>query len=136
MKWRTLRAGELDHELLWLVVSLAALAGAVVWLQLGLPRPACVFHHLTGWACPGCGTTRCLQHLLAGSFGEAWQLNPLAFLSFVGVGLFDLYAVAVLALRLPRLRFEKVSAGSARLFRVTIFIALGLNWIWLLASGV
>jgi hypothetical protein len=52
------------------------------------------------------------------------------------VGLFDLYAVAVLALRLPRLRFEKVSAGSARLFRVMVLIALGLNWIWLLASGV
>jgi hypothetical protein len=136
VKWRRLRPGELDHELLWLGVSLAAAVIAFVWLQLGLPRPACVIHEATGLPCPGCGTTRCVQHLFAGSFDQAWRLNPLAFLSLIGLGLFDLYAATVLTFKLPRLRIEEVSESGARVFRVVVFTALGLNWLWVLASGV
>jgi hypothetical protein len=36
----------------------------------------CPFRALTGFACPGCGTTRALHHLLHGDVWGAFQLNP------------------------------------------------------------
>lgn len=136
MSWRRLRPGELDHEALWLGVSLGALAMAWLWFHLELPRPACVFHQWTGWACPGCGSTRCLRLALAGAFGEAIRINPLTSLFFAGTLAFDLYAVAVLVGRLPRWRFDPVSERTARRLRVLAFTALLLNWLWLIWSGV
>ena len=70
--WRPLRRGELDHESLWLGVSLAALVFAWAWVRLGLANPACVFHEVTGWACPGCGATRCVRYALRGAFVAAF----------------------------------------------------------------
>jgi hypothetical protein len=39
--------------------------------------PPCVFRHLTGLQCPGCGSTRALHQLLHGHFVTAFTLNPL-----------------------------------------------------------
>ena len=43
--------------------------------------PACFFHALTGYHCPGCGTLRALYQLLHGNLVGAFLLNPLAVLS-------------------------------------------------------
>ena len=39
--------------------------------------PACPFRLLTGFTCPGCGTTRALHQILHGHFAAAFMLNPL-----------------------------------------------------------
>ena len=39
--------------------------------------PACLFHALTGWNCPGCGATRSLYALLHGNFLLALKDNAL-----------------------------------------------------------
>ncbi len=39
--------------------------------------PSCPFFALTGWYCPGCGSTRALHQLLHGNLGTAFDLNPL-----------------------------------------------------------
>ncbi len=130
--WRRLRAGEVDHEALWLGVSLAALAVAWLWVRLGLPSPACPFHELTGWACPGCGATRCVRHLFRGAFAAAFLVNPLVFTALAGTALFDLYAATVLALRLPRWRWDRVPVW----FRAGCAGILLVNWLWLLRTGV
>ncbi|HET9528616.1 MAG TPA: DUF2752 domain-containing protein [Pyrinomonadaceae bacterium] len=43
--------------------------------------PACPFRLLTGFTCPGCGTTRALHQVLHGHFDTAFTLNPLLLLS-------------------------------------------------------
>jgi hypothetical protein len=43
--------------------------------------PQCVFHALTGWQCPGCGTTRALHHLLHGDVAGAFRLNAMLFVT-------------------------------------------------------
>lgn len=134
--WRPLRRGELDHEALWLGVSLAALVLAWFWLRLGLLTPACVFHEVTGWACPGCGSTRCVRYALRGAWHAAWLVNPLMLTTLIGIALFDLYAVAVLALRLPRWRTGEVSPQTAMMVRAACVGMLGANWLWLVRSGV
>lgn len=39
--------------------------------------PGCPFRALTGFRCPGCGTTRALHQLLHGNLLAAFELNPL-----------------------------------------------------------
>ncbi len=50
---------------------------------LGVPltgwMPPCPFHLLTGFNCPGCGTTRMVQALLEGELGQAFSYNPFFF---------------------------------------------------------
>jgi len=43
--------------------------------------PVCPFQALTGFSCPGCGSTRGLHRLLHGDVIAAFQFNPLLVLS-------------------------------------------------------
>jgi hypothetical protein len=43
--------------------------------------PICPFRALTGFTCPGCGSTRGLHRLLHGDVVSAFELNPLLILS-------------------------------------------------------
>jgi hypothetical protein len=43
--------------------------------------PVCIFRELTGFTCPGCGSTRGLHRLLHGDVVGAFELNPLFILS-------------------------------------------------------
>ncbi len=63
---------------------LGAVAGACGLAVIGLNDPAtseifppCVFLSLTGFECPGCGSTRCLHQILNGNLREAFDLNML-----------------------------------------------------------
>ena len=51
--------------------------------------PVCVFHQLTGWFCPGCGSARALHALAHGHLAAALRFNPLTVFStpFVAVAL-------------------------------------------------
>lgn len=53
--------------------------------------PPCLFHKITGFYCPGCGSLRALHHLLHGRFVDAWRHNPLMLISLP----FVLYGLAV-----------------------------------------
>ena len=54
--------------------------------------PKCPFRLLTGWQCPGCGSTRAFYHLLHLHPLEAFKLNPLMILTlpFIIYGLLGL----------------------------------------------
>jgi len=39
--------------------------------------PICMFRFLTGYQCPGCGSTRALHQILHGHLVAAFMLNPL-----------------------------------------------------------
>lgn len=136
MVWRRLRPGEIDHELTWLCVTVACAAAGWLWLHLGLPHPDCLWHKLTGVACPTCGATRCVRHLTHGAWAAAFLVNPLIFLTLAGGALYDLYAATVLALRLPRLRFDEVSSRAGTLVRFAFLAALLGNWAWLIHRGI
>ena len=43
--------------------------------------PVCPFRALTGFTCPGCGSTRGLHRLLHGDVVAAFEFNPLLILS-------------------------------------------------------
>ncbi|PYK13401.1 MAG: hypothetical protein DME65_02140 [Verrucomicrobia bacterium] len=132
LRIRSLAPGEIDHELIWLSVSLVSLGLAAAWLTAGLPWPLCMFHEITGLPCVTCGMTRCGIQFFQGHFLAALKWNPLVFAVLCGVAAFDLYAFVTLAKRGPRLRIC-FSTQRAKIFvRVAIILALLLNWIYLL----
>jgi hypothetical protein len=126
-----LNSGEVDHELIWLSISVASFAAAAIWLTLGLPWPVCVFHQLTGLPCLTCGMTRCAIQFFHGHFLAALKWNPLIFALLCGVIAFDLYAVLVLVTRGPRVR---VAFGhkAQKYARAIVIIALASNWAYLI----
>ena len=67
--------------LIWLSIAIGA---AYLFIfepgQTGF-FPACPFRTLTGFTCPGCGSTRGLHRLLHGDIVSALEFNPLMVLS-------------------------------------------------------
>src|SRR6266581_1443204 len=132
MTQRPLAPDEINHELLWLGVSLGSIALAVVWFALGLPWPVCIFHELTGLPCMTCGMTRCAIQFFHGHFAAALKWNPLIFALLCGVIAFDLYAFATLTMRVPRLRIHVSTKRANTFLRVSVMSAIALNWAYLL----
>jgi hypothetical protein len=60
--------------------------------------PACPFRLLTGFTCPGCGTTRALHQVLHGHLDAAFTLNPLLLLALPFL-LFALIRYSVIVMR-------------------------------------
>lgn len=71
------------RHLIALMVSLVVSAAAVLFFfdpHTTWFYPRCPFLALTGFECPGCGTTRALHALLQGHLGTAFAFNPLLFI--------------------------------------------------------
>jgi hypothetical protein len=77
--------------------------------------PICPFRALTGFTCPGCGSTRGLHRLLHGDVVAAFQFNPLLVLALP----FLLYALA---------RYTNAALRGRRLMRSQ----LNAKYIWAL----
>jgi len=132
---RPLAPGETNHELIWLSVSSVGLALAASWLALKLPWPICLFHALTGRPCLTCGATRSAIAFFHAHFLAAFEWNPLAFLCYCALSLFNLYAFQVVVLRAPPLRIVRLSASERKFFRGFAIALLALNWAYLLLSN-
>ena len=128
-----LEPGEIDHELIWLAVSVGSLALAAAWFALGLPWPRCAFHELTGLPCMTCGMTRCAIQFFHGNLLTALKWNPLVFATLCGIVAFDLYAFATLIARAPRLRISLSTRRVKTFVRVSVILAFVLNWSYLLS---
>jgi hypothetical protein len=67
------------------IAAAAALCLAVVYTFAPSENsfyPDCLFLRVTGWECPGCGSTRALHALLHLRLAEAMALNPLFTMAF------------------------------------------------------
>jgi hypothetical protein len=73
--------------------------------------------------------------LLHGRVGEALAWNPLVFTGLAALALLNLYAAAVLAARLPRVRLS-LTGGEARLLRWACVLLLAANWAYEIHHGV
>jgi len=129
---RPLAPGETDFEPWFLFASATFGIGCLVWLTLKLPWPVCWFRHSLGVPCPTCGATRSALALAHGNIGLAFHTNPLMCLAYLGVLVFDLYALAVLVFRMKRLRLERIPLQVQRVLRVIVVSVVIGNWIYLL----
>ena len=132
---RPLAPGETNHELIWLSVSSGGLALATMWLALKLPWPICFFHLVTGRPCLTCGATRSAIAFFHAHFLAAFEWNPLAFLCYCALTLFNLYAFAVIVTRSPRLRLARITPGEKNFVRGSALALLAVNWAYLLFAN-
>ena len=114
-----------------LIVSLLGSLG--IGLVLFLHRVGfswgCTWKSLTGFPCAGCGGTRALSALLAGDVSTAITLNPGVVMTIAALVVASMYAVAVLLFR-----FEPWRPNVPH-WRWWVFVALLINWIYLLQVG-
>ena len=132
---RPLAPLETNHELIWLSVSSGGLALATTWLALKLPWPICFFHLVTGRPCLTCGATRSAIAFFHGHFLIALQWNPLAFLCYCGLSLFNIYALVVLVAGARRIRITQVGPRQRIFVRGSVITLLALNWFYLLLAN-
>ena len=130
---RPLAPNELDHEFIWLSVSLGSLAFAAAWFALRLPWPHCAFLAITGHPCITCGATRSAIAFFHLDLWSAWKWNPLVFLFLSGLSIFDAYAFAVLVIRAPRVRIVRLAPTERMFVRIAAIILVFSNWIYLLS---
>ncbi len=78
--------------------------------------PSCPFFQLTGWECPGCGSTRALHALLHLRWVEAMALNPVftalfPFLLMWGIAQYVsfLRTGGFIALKIPRRAYAVIA---------------------------
>jgi len=106
---------------------LVAGSAYLFWFEPGKSGffPICLFRFLTGFTCPGCGTTRAMHQILHGDFLTAFTLNPL-FLLAIPFLLFALVRYSVIVLRggVPR----PISLPAAYIYAL-FFIVLSF-WIF------
>ena len=126
-------ATEIDHELIWLSISLGGLGLAAIWFALQLPWPHCMFLAITGHPCLTCGATRSVIAFFHLDFWNALKWNPLFFIALCGLSIFDGYALAVLVTRAPRLRIIQFTRTEKSFIRLVAILVLISNWIYLLS---
>src|SRR5436309_16101165 len=124
---------EIDHELIWLSLSLGSLALAAGWFALRLPWPHCMFLAITGHPCLTCGATRSAIEFFHLDFWSALKWNPLFFTVLCGLSIFDGYAYAVLVTRAQRLRISQFTPTEKGFLRLVAILVLISNWIYLLS---
>jgi hypothetical protein len=133
--WRRLGRDELDHELLWSVVAVAAAGLALAWWSVaGVPSLRCAFHALTGLPCPTCGATRALLALRAGAPAAALRANPaVAALAMLAPAL-TAYGLAAWWFDLQRFRIHLEPAARLRA-RHLAWGAIAMQWLFLVLDG-
>jgi hypothetical protein len=128
------------YSSLYLFITLLLLAGyGWLWFILSKENPhsddlrLCLFHAVTGYPCPSCGTTRSVVFLLNGSFSSAFLTNPLGIPVLIGLVLFPLLLLYdVITRKQLFIRLYKTAEHSLRkpfIAYLSILLVL-LNWIW------
>lgn len=78
----------------WIIGGVAAIAAMVAAVYYAVDpsqsgwMPKCVFHTITGFDCPGCGSQRMIHALLNGNIREAWSFNPMLFFMLPVIAIF------------------------------------------------
>lgn len=69
------------HLVVLIIIPVAMILLPVEWIN-GSGMPVCIWWHITGHPCWGCGLTRAMVSVMHLDFTEAWEFNRLAVLVF------------------------------------------------------
>jgi hypothetical protein len=132
------REQEHDYEFILgfqFIPLFAAASLLILYLSSRIPI-FCVFHRITGFPCPACGSFRCAQQLVAGHLREAWLTQPLATLLIGAALVYAAYSWVVVLFKLPRLRVEGTTRRQRWLMGGLAMAAIIANWAYIALRGV
>ena len=111
--------------LLWLTIVAGSVCLFVLEPGKSILFPICPFRAITGFTCPGCGSTRGVHQLLHGNIAAAFELNPLLLLALP----FLIYALLLYSYRV--LRGQPIQRNAlAPKYIYTIFGVVLFFWIF------
>ena len=133
MSWRPPDREDRQVAMLWAVCAGLTVLFRPLFVAVAVAMPPCVWRAVTGWPCPGCGTTRAIVRLLHADPAGAIAMNPLAAgaaIVFVAGG----FAAPVWLACGGQRPFAAERARPAWIAGVALTVAA--NWAWLVVSGV
>ncbi|WP_343912964.1 DUF2752 domain-containing protein [Aquimarina litoralis] len=86
--------------------------------------PSCIFHSLTGYHCPGCGSQRAIHDLLNGRILAALKHNLLFIILTVVLGIKGYYYISK-----AFFKREVVDWTYNKYFSITVFVLIICYWI-------
>ena len=127
---------KINAGVIWLLLSAVFAASALLPLphganaRIGKLPSICLFYHLTGLPCPGCGLTRSFVFLGHGHFYDALHWHPLGPAVFLLCALLWLrcgvfYQRGVTVLPLPPRTLSRLSALACLLVVSTGIVRIG-----------
>ncbi|CDF57446.1 DUF2752 domain-containing protein [Thermobrachium celere] len=87
--------------------------------------PTCPFLYITGYYCPGCGSSRAYYNLMHGRIKDAFSLNPLMVLSIPFVIYYCIGEIGIYVNDRPIIRRTVISKKGYKI----IFFIIVLYWI-------
>jgi hypothetical protein len=125
-RWPRIPLGIMGFAGLW---ALVVIVTQVFKHYTGADLDTCLFHRLTGYSCPTCGTTRGLLALARGAWRESLAWNPMTMTGAV-IG-----SMAVLSRVLTARTVEfQFTPREKRALIIAGLVLLGVNWAWLIYS--
>jgi len=123
-------ASELMYRRSTAIVIWSLLLAGSVYLYVFEPGktgffPICLFRALTGFTCPGCGSTRAMHQILHGHFIAAFMLNPLLLLAIPFL-LFALLRYSIVVMRGGIPKHNALPASSI----YALFVIVVSFWIF------
>ncbi len=95
----------------------------------GISPDLCLFHRLTGYSCPTCGTTRGLLALARGDWHQSFLWNPMTMVG--GWMLAFVLAGRAVTGRMVAVEFTPLERRVLGFFGLAILV---VNWAWLIYS--
>ncbi|MEM9290493.1 MAG: DUF2752 domain-containing protein [Acidobacteriota bacterium] len=118
--------------LIWGAFALSALALSPWATRLASGLPGCPTKLVTGYPCPGCGTTRAALAMAHFDFGAAFAVSPLATVAWI---LFLVGGVASLAWVISRRPVPRLPIQWPWPVRIALALAVLGNWVYLVVHG-
>jgi hypothetical protein len=95
--------------------------------------PPCLFHRLTSWPCPTCGSTRAGVAMAGGDFFAAVQQQPLFVLSCLAALVIGAHSLAA-SMTGRRMAIE-LAPRERRSIRYGAIALILMNWFYLVIAG-
>lgn len=93
----------------------------------------CLFHNITGYPCPSCGTTRSVLHILRGDVFQAILTNPFGVIVFSAMIVIPIWMIYDLITQKWTfvVMYQKMEVMVRRPKLAIVLVALVIiNWIW------
>jgi len=125
-RWPSVPLGIVLFVVLW---ALVVFLTHVYTHYTGAKLDTCLFHRVTGYSCPTCGTTRGLLALARGAWKEALAWNPM---TMIGGAVLTLGVLGrMITARTLTFQLEPL---EKRVLMILGLLVLGVNWVWLIYS--